>query len=58
MSKNLDTPTVKQRLAQAEQELANKLGHDMVTKQGMATFSAYQKFMRTAKTADQLPLTS
>ncbi len=30
----------------------------MVTKQGMATFSAYQKFMRTAKTADQLPLTS
>lgn len=58
MSKNLDAPTVKQRLAQAEQELANKLGHDMVTKQGMETFSAYQKFMRTAKTADQPPLTS
>ena len=55
MSKNLDAPTVKQRLAQAEQELANKLGHDMVTKQGMETFSAYQKFMRTAKTADQPP---
>ncbi|WP_277355150.1 hypothetical protein [Lactiplantibacillus argentoratensis] len=27
----------------------------MVTKQGMETFSAYQKFMRTAKTADQPP---
>ena len=42
---------MKKRLVLAEQELANKIGHDMVTKQGMETFSAYQKFMRTAKTA-------
>lgn len=34
---------MKQRLVQAEQELANKIGHDMVTNQGMETFSAYQK---------------
>ncbi|EPD25117.1 hypothetical protein [Lactiplantibacillus plantarum] len=53
MSKALDIPTMKQRLAQAEQELASKIGHDMVTKQGIETFSAYQKFMRTAKTADK-----
>lgn len=53
MSKNLDIPTMKKRLALAEQELANKIGHDMVTKQGMETFSAYQKFMRTAKTVDR-----
>ncbi|AUH38847.1 hypothetical protein CXZ13_16685 (plasmid) [Lactiplantibacillus plantarum] len=43
MSKALDIPSLKQRLAQAEQELDNKIGHDMVVKQGMETFSAYQK---------------
>lgn len=43
----------KQRLAQAEQGLADKIGHDMVTKQSMVTLSAYQKFMRTTNTADK-----
>lgn len=37
MSKNLDIPTMKHRLAQAEQELAEKVGHDMVNKHRLST---------------------
>jgi len=53
MSKSLDIPTMKKRLALAEQELANKIGHDMVTKHGMETFAAYQKFMQKGENADK-----
>ena len=53
MSKSLDIPTMKKRLDLAEQELANKIGHDMVTKQGIEFFSSYQEFMRTTKATNK-----